>query len=240
MTSGYFPLVPPREDWLERRIRALEQQVLELQAGRKLSSASFRGGAFRFLDDSGQPRHVFGNVELSGEIGGVTSAYGDLMFGDEGAIILGGREGDRGLMYPFIPQPMVNPTPQFVTSSSFVNIFEGRYIYPAHEVFFVTGAYVSAASTTGEIRLKESFSGQTTDVASISAGKSGYYTFGWLHPATTGLYDPRDRPTGDAFMAIEARRVSGSGDFNVWPPQVAAWMSHFLIGEADTNGAPSS
>jgi hypothetical protein len=239
MTAGYYPIIPVREDWLERRIRALEQQVLELQAGRKLAAASFRGGAFRFLDDEGDPRHVLGNVELSGEIGGELTAYGDFMYGDEGAIILGGREGDRGLMYPPVPQPLTDPTAKVITTGTFTTQWEGRLDFPAHEVFYVSGAAATDAGTVAEIRLHEGFTNTNTSPATVASGASITYQFGWLGPWTTGLYDPRDRDTSSGFMAVQARRVSGSGSLFIWPPQTAVWTSRFLIPSADTSGAPS-
>lgn len=45
---------PPGQDYLLRRLRDLERQVRELQAGRRLEAATIRGGSLKVLDDQGQ------------------------------------------------------------------------------------------------------------------------------------------------------------------------------------------
>jgi hypothetical protein len=240
MTSGYYPLIPPREDFLERRIRALEQQVEELQAGRKLSAASFRGGAFRFLDDAGAPRFTLGHVTLTGEVGGVTDAYGQFVFGDGGAVVLAFREGDRGWAYPTIPLPAFDYEANIVvTAGSFTNTWASRCDFISHEVVMCAGWVNVPVGSTAEVRLHEFFTNQATSAATLTGrAESWWVIFRWLHPSAVGLDDPRsERWRGDNEFRIQARRTAGAGNVTVYHPSLWVMTSRYMHPDADSNGA---
>jgi hypothetical protein len=244
MTSGYHPLVPANDDYYERRLRELERQVKELQAGRKLSAASFRGGAFRFLDDAGQPRLTLGTITPVGAVGDPSEPYGNFVFGDGGAIVHAAREGDRGLTFP--PEPM--PWRKFdekvvINATSFTNCWQASAYWPNQEVVHF-GTYISLPSSfTAEVRLRDGYSGATTAVASLTAGASPnqqYLEFFWLHPSLVGLNDPRGSKVQGLDVLVQARRVSGTGDVWVLEPNVFQLESKWLQeGNYATDGNPT-
>jgi hypothetical protein len=227
--SSFYPLIPTREDWLERRIRELEKQVRELQAGRRLSGASFRGGAFRFLDDEGQPRYTLGHVDLSGEIGGLTEAYGNFTYGDGGAMVLAFRKGDRGQAFPPIDPRVTDPAFfKTVTSSTFQRMWYGPLDWPTQEVIIIAGWVQVDANTVAEAKLVDLWTSTETAVLVMAGGAGGatkYMRWHWLHPAKTGIYDPRDRAQSLA-LDLQVRRASGTGSVFVWEPQY--WMQTSL------------
>ena len=243
-SSGYKSLIPPREDYLERRVRDLERQVLELQAGRRLSAASFRGGAFRFLDDDGAPRMVLGNVDNSGEGGG--EQYGIFFYGDGGATLLGFREGDRGQAFP--PQSAYVFGFQEhleVTSGAWTSTYGCNIKWPTQELLAVRGFVEAADGGDGELRLLQENGDLVTDVITLDAPGTGsqmyWFEFLWLHPAQCGIYDTRNRYR-ELEVYIQLRRTASVGHVTMWWPRVFDQMSRWLADAEsipyDTGGAP--
>jgi hypothetical protein len=296
VTAGYYPLLPTREDWLERRVRALEVQVRELQSARRLASASVDGGSLRFngtsvrfedatvehqggllvangatvevhggtlaldgaqvsgsvaggalevvegttrwADDAGAPRRVVGNADLAGAPGGTTHA--DLLYGDGGGLILGTRQGERGWMVPPLPMYAYNPNSnQVTTSASFVGLWNAQADDPAvHEVCVVGGWAFTGAATTGEVRLVDVATGQTTAVAALPVANTVYYRFEWLHPAACGYGDPRGR-FGGFHVSVQARRTAGATNVQLNQPDLMVMTSRLMEPAAATNGHPT-
>lgn len=95
-----------------------------------------------------------------------------------------------------------------VTSATFVPCFEAAIalLYtPELEFSFPIGV---DAATTGEVKI--TFAGQATDTESLSASFSGNANCRWAHGADIG--------TGPGFVKIEARRLTGTGNINIWWP----------------------
>lgn len=223
---------------LAAEVKELKRRLDNLERSPRLPFSSTRGGAFIFQDTSGNVRRAMGNVTLDGSIGGITAAYGDFLYGDGGAIIIMAREGDRGVVYPDLDIPLHSPASVNVTSGTFQTLWESYTNFPAHEVIHIEMAVQSDAGTTGEIRLIENASNQVTSVASIPAAYNGVVGFEWLHPAPTGLYDPRVRPAANMALGVQVRRTAGAGNVIAFPPRQAHYSSKFMHPNAATNGHP--
>lgn len=233
-------LRPSGEDWISRRFADLQRQIDELRAARSLPASSTKGGAFVFLDNNGNVRRAMGNVKLDGSIGGVTTAYGDFVYGDGGAILLAAREGDRGLIYPELALAAHDPFPgnaeKQVTSGTFTDLWEFATNFPSHEVLVVFGTVIigSDGTTTGELRLR-SQGGSTSTVLSVPNNSAINFAYEWLGPWTTGLYDPRAGRDTNLVVSVQARRTAGTGV--VFVRQPAAFLSsRFVRPNADTSG----
>ena len=231
------PTLPPS---LAAEIAELKRRLNNLERSQRLPFSSTRGGAFLFLDDDGNTRKTLGNVNLDGSIGGVTAAYGEFMRGDGGALIFMTREGERGMVYPEVTLPGRALTPTFdltITSGTFTSYWEYRNVFPAYEVFNLIMQCATDVGTTGEVRL---LCGATaTSVATIPSNGNGEVHFEWLHPAPTGLYDPRARPEGNLVVGVQVRRASGAGNVYIDQPYEAKLTSKLFLGSAATNGNPS-
>lgn len=231
------PTMPPS---LAAEIRDLKRRLDNLERSQRLPFSSTRGGAFLFLDNNGSTRRALGNVAFDGSVGaGATEGYGDYVYGDDGAVILAAQQGDRGLVYPTQPIPMLPITSITVTSGTYTGLFEHRYNVPlAYEVIRIQLAASTGAGTTGDIRLNDAVSGQSTAAASIPAASSKVVDFYWLHPAAIGLFDAAH--AGSVLhLSIQARLTGGAGGFSVFPPRVKELCSVFLFPDAATDGNPT-
>ena len=228
------PTLPPS---LAAELADLRRRLDSLERSPRLPFSSTRGGAFRFLDDAGATRMTLGNVALDGSIGGVSAAYGLMLRGDQGAIILMTREGEDGLVYPELPVPVRDPSEAqaSTTSGSFVPLWEARWDFPPAAIYVCQGFCSSSVGTTGEMRLR--IGSSATSALTIPSGASNIYTFEWLHPAPTGLYDP-DATELNFIVQFEARRTGGAGNVSVGRPFVSSLTSKLLHGNANSNGNP--
>ncbi|SCL31909.1 hypothetical protein GA0070616_4355 [Micromonospora nigra] len=220
-----------------RRLRELEKQVEQLNAARRLESASIGrgglvikdGGALRVVDEDGRSIAWFGLNADTGQRGVVLrraggalafAAYGTGEGGDTGFVALYDLAGQyivtddvasgRGLARPYIPVPMgeVAVPTATTTSSTFVDLASG--LWPVQHPALHAYLLVRAddGSTTGEVRL--TLDGvQVGDVLSVTAGQ---YTYATIGPAPTpGIY-----PFGSLrTLAMQARRTAGSGSIGV-------------------------
>src|SRR5690606_40714857 len=82
-----------------------------------------------------------------------------------------------------------------------------------------------------EVRLREFYSGATTDVISIPALANNSAYFEWVH----GVH------LGDTLceFRIDARRTSGTGDINVYAPRRFLLDTAIRFPNADTAGNPT-
>lgn len=228
------PTVPPS---LAAKFRELERRLDALERSPRIPFSSTKGGAFQFLDNNGQVRLAIGNVELDGSIGGVDAAYGILMYDDNGAVTFMQIEGQRGLSYPTQPFPMyVESAAQIITSSTFGDVFAGRSNRPSGDGLVMTLPVVTDANCSGEIRLREDFSGVSTVTATIPANTSGFLRWRWKHPASVGLFD--DTATRNLLVKVQARRASGTGQFGLFPPIESEISNSFVDPDITTTGNP--
>lgn len=229
------PTLPPS---LAAEIADLKRRLNNLERSQRLPFSSTRGGAFLFLDDNGQPRMTLGNVALDGSVGGVLAAYGLMLRGDQGAIVLMTRAGDDGIVYPELPVPIWDPGEpnKDTTSATFVSMWEARWDFPPSDVYRCEGFVASAVGTTGEMRLV--IGATATSVLAIPAAANNTYSFDWIHPAPTGLYDPSSTE-GSLVVSIQARRTGGAGAVGVRRPHLSVLSSKLMRSLADTSGHPT-
>jgi hypothetical protein len=247
MSAGYVPLLPPREDWLLRRIMALERQVKELQGARVTQvqvdggAFTYQGGSGRWLDDTGQPRRAIGHVGTDGEAD-QAEPWGDHVLGPDGALLAGYTDADQGWAYPGMPLHVVKQNPPFssvASTGTFATLWMARVDYPAHEVVTLAGTATADAGTSGELRLREGYSGEVTAALAIPSGATGWWRFAWVHPAECGLFDPRAGRLAPLEVRVEGRRSGGTGNISVQQPEYAMLSSLLVDWDAATDGSPS-
>lgn len=225
---------------LAAELADLKRRIANLERSPSIPFSSTRGGAFQFLDNNGKVRRAQGNVNLDGTISGITTAYGDFLYGDDGQVITAARAGERGIVYPDMQMSFHEPIQKNVSSGSFVGLWEAYTDFPEHEVLYVEFACSCNVGTTGEIRLFENKRNIATSVASIPSGFNGTVSFEWIHPATVGMYDHVDSlAENNLNVVVEARRTSGAGTLNPFPPRNQRLTSKFLHPNAATNGNPT-
>jgi hypothetical protein len=251
----------PREDWVERRVRALEAAIVELRAARVerafIRSGQFQwadtafdhtnsaiaqqGGSSRWLDDSGRPRRVVGHVGTDGDVD-PAEVWGDHVLRADGALLHGYTDADQGWAYPGMPLHVVKQNPPFssvASSGTFATLWMARVDHPAHEVVTLAGTATADAGTSGQLRLREGYTGDTTAVLSIPSGATGWWRFAWVHPAECGLYDPREGRLAALEVRVEGRVSGGAGSISVQEPEYAMLSSLLVDYDAATNGSPS-
>jgi hypothetical protein len=253
MSAGYVPLLPPREDWLLRRVMALERQVKELQGARVTqvqaadgsfsyndSAHSYQGGSSRWLDDAGQVRAAKGHVNEAGDPD-AAEPWGDYLLDAHGAVVLAARHTAWGLGYPSQPLNVIDDQlSRAVTGASWNSLYRMRFDNPAYEVIQVGGYVDMAAGSTGQLRLMEWYSGQQLTAAlTVPGGTSlGWWIFSWKHPCECGKGDPRVRPS-QCEVNVQARVSAGAGAITVWDPEYAMLESLWVAPYATTDGNPN-
>ncbi|HEY9474469.1 MAG TPA: hypothetical protein VIS06_11540, partial [Mycobacteriales bacterium] len=212
---------------LRARIAALEKAVRQLQANNRMASSAIRGGTLLFQDETGQTRVAFGQVAFDGTVGATDHGYGAFQFDENGAFIQGQLSGFRGLMYPSTPFQLNDSAGKTVTSPTFTNLFFGEAAFPVSDTLLVGIFCHTDPGTTGEIRLNTTI--DATDPVVLPAGMSGNVQFEWLHPSTTGIFDPRTGRQQSLYVQLEARRTAGTGNVTVFAPTVCELTSSWLV-----------
>lgn len=204
---------------LEERLRRLEQELRAMQGRNPLNNAVFAGtlrrvdeagntlvqlgdGGFTMFDADGEPRVIIG-LTSSGR-------YGIVVLDDDGTTPRLWAD-ERGLLSPYLTVPVVAADDyKAVTSGTFVTSHTAQFELISHQGLYCWVTAVTAVGTVGEFRLRIPFSGAVTDVVSVASGTQATQQFRWLH----GL----DLSAGPVVVEVQARRVSGTGDVNVYRP----------------------
>lgn len=141
-----------------------------------------------------------------------------------------------GLGFPHAQTPWRNPLDHIdVTSGSFTGTYNAYAENPAYETVKIAFAAVTAVGTTGEVRIRESYSGQTTAAIAIPSGYSGYVTFEWIVPGMAVGWGDSGQTTVD--FIIEARRTGGAGAVGIWGVLPLIWRNR-QFGAPAANGNP--
>jgi hypothetical protein len=263
VTTSYNPIVPPREDWLLRRVEALERQVRELQAARVIRS-SLSGGEFAWADSSftrtdgstveqqggwqrwkdaaGTVRRGVGYVDRTGQ-DNAGALWGDWAMDQYGALGMGMASTWRGLAYPPVylspHRPDVPGVAPAVTGTTWTTMWKMRADDTAMEVVELAGWAEVPVGSNGQLRLMEWFSGQTlTSVIDVLGNTHGWWRFAWLHPGAVGWGDDRGRDV-QVEINVQGRVSVGSGSLLVWPTEIALLSSRMVITDAASDGHPS-
>lgn len=202
---------------LELIIRDLTRRVRDLETGARLPRmvrGSFGGSG----NPAGNEGARFSILEASGNIAfEVTGDY-------------------DGLAFPHEFTPWRNPLDHIdVTSGSFTGTYNGYCENPAYETVKIAFAAVTAVGTTGEVRIREVYSGAVTDTMEIPSGYSGYVTFEWIVPGMAVGWGDTGNATVD--FTIEARRTGGAGAVGVWGVLPLIWRNR-QFGAPAGNGNP--
>lgn len=230
--------LPPSYDYLERRVRRLEQQIRELGAASRLNASSFVGGKTRFKDQAGQPRFELGEVPVIG-FGEQpsTNLYGTFVRGDDVGIVMGAREGDEGLIAPLIPIDFHPPEFESITSGDWTTAYQTTVSFPCHEVVRITFGVSTDAATNAEVRLFDLGTDIATGVIQVPPDYVGTGSFRWRHPADVGLY-ANTQGANELFLRLQARITAGAGAVRISWPNRAVMTSFLLNPGAHDNGDP--
>jgi hypothetical protein len=223
---------------IEDRFRAIEQSINALAGRNPLNSAVF-SGTTRNVDPDGNTVGSWGPdgfkfYDTAGNLLLSLGATGFFMYDAdaETRLIIGATEpgaygvivndadgttprlwiDETGIRSPFLASP-------FVAADDYKAVTSGTYVITHRaqvELITSPGLYVwvTAASdpgTTGEVRLRNNFTGATTEAVTIPAGSSGtVQQFRWLHGS--------DLNEGPIVFEVQARRTAGTGNLNVYRP----------------------
>lgn len=153
------------------------------------------------------------------------------------ASVLGEHERRLGVV-----EGMASRSPDITVSwelaNQFVVVTSATFVPTAHmelpafygEVLNIRLVVATDASTTAEVRLRQELSAATTSAASVGAGVQKFVDFEWLHQLHLG-------DTYEHFL-IEARRVSGAGNVNVYYPRRSILSTQLRFPSAAADGHP--
>lgn len=117
-----------------------------------------------------------------------------------------------------------------VTSGSFVPTCHWNLPAAYSEVLNAWVVITTPAGTTGEVRLREFYSGAVSDTIAVPALSNNFYTWEWLHGVSLG--------GAICEFRVEARRTSGTGAVNVYSPRRFLLDSRIRFPAANTAGNP--
>lgn len=224
-------------------LRDIKARLSKMERLSQLGQTSIDAGTLTLRDSDGNVRVSIGDVDFSASVNdgttNVAGGYGIAMFDENGALLWGSFAGTRGRVYPSEQIPMHRPVAVSVTDSSFASIFEGTVQDPAGDVVKISGAVICPAGTTGEIRLSIAGTTHHTDALTIPGGTNAFYLFEWLHPVEVGIGGTQSATDKNGSLVLEARRTSGTGTLSVFPPQIAEFVSSWLVTTAATDGNPT-
>lgn len=211
---------------LEERIRALERQVSDLQAGRGIRRSVVSSGRVRVADDTGAEVARIGEGEW-GSVGGTADSTMIAILGESGAYRFLVTAED-GLVWPPARAPWIHMA---AMSGTAVQVTSGSFT-PTHRVYYYQSAdSVRAritvgvdAGTTGELRLESAGPYQTL-VLPLAAGTLSDYRFDWwIGPGGVGW-----ALGTELSIDIQAKRTSGTGNINVYFPAPLLITDHRVI-----------
>jgi hypothetical protein len=183
--------MPPN---LAHELRELQRRLETLERAPRLTNASIS-------DPAGVERIVLGLLD--------DGNYGLEVFDADGGTRL--RVDGDGLSAPYLPGVPRDPNEYLVTTSpAFVTVWHSVFQITSHLAIGGQIGWAADPGTTGELRLK--LGAETTDAVPLTAGSSGSQNFAWLHNAPLS--------SGPQYVEIQARRVSGVGNINIYAPML--------------------
>lgn len=208
-----------RPDDFGMKFADIERRLKDLETARRLPPM-VRG---RHGGDAGNPT-------------GYNGARFDLL-DSSGNIALEVVSGADGLTYPHEFTPWRDPNDHIdVTDTSWTGTYHAYVENPAYETVKVLFPCVTTSGTTGEVRIREDYSGNVTNAIAIPSGYSGYVTFEWIVPGMAVCWGDSGNSTVD--LIIEARRTGGVGAIGVWSVYPLIWRSR-QFGAPTATGNPS-
>lgn len=228
MAEGDYPV--PGDKWLAEKLVAIERRLAELEGARSMRSTTLTGGTFALKNTAAETILSFAQFGNDPEGNPV---FGVVGLDQKGDIVLMWADDRDGMVYPHEYHQWIVPTPQTITSGTFVGVAECDLVLVNEDVLTAAGAVICAVGTTAEVRLN--WAGQFTDPVVCPDGFNGVVMFEWLHPFTVGW--------GDSTSALqsglchwEVRRASGAGNVTAYPPRHLTMRSRAFSSLANTNG----
>lgn len=207
---------------IEERMRTLETQ-------QRLFSSSIKGGAMVVYDDEEQQVARIGKGSFTGSSGErevPVFSFSEPTSGQFHFLV----DAEEGFLVPIRTIHWVQDTFIQVTNGSFENTWKTYFTVDA--LILVCVILVGADSgTTGEIQLN--LGGSTTTAYSIPASTLTTYTYLW-DLSEIGL-----NFNALAYMELEARRLTGSGNINVYSPLQCYLGAKSQIPSATATGIPA-
>lgn len=211
--SGEVPL--PDDKALGEWMREIERRVRELEGARPMMATTMTGGTFELRSDTDERMLRFGAF---GNADDGTPLYGVVMYGENGENVFDVLDNERGLVYPHSYHQWVVSTPEPVTSGTFQNLFECEVILPNADALQAGAVVITPAGVTAEVRIRESVSGETTNVVTVPADSQKLVLFEWQHPFSVGWGDTPGL-IRSPFLHWEVRVASGVGTVSAYPPR---------------------
>lgn len=213
---------------MERRLSALERSP-------SLPNTSQRGGTYELLSSDGSSVFKFGEfTDPDAE-----ESFGISAFDEDGNTVLATRSDVEGLVYPIVSQQFIVPTPQTITSGTFVAVAESQVWAPAWNCIYATAAIITDVGTTAEVRLSNSINTISTNTVTVPAASNGNVLFKWEHGFTVGwsagLVGSNPGATS-GLLQWQVRRASGGGNVTAYPPRGFHWVSKRHLPDASTLG----
>jgi len=200
------------------KIEELERRLRNLESSPQAPRRSQRGGSFRLIPADGNPAQLlyFGDYEDGDDV----EQFGIAMYDKTGQIIWATSENQDGIMFPGDMSSWIVPTPQSITSATFVPIAEMALMPRSHSAIYATAAIIVPVGTTAEVRVGDGISSYTSTIT-VPSGGNGNVILNWKHPFGIGW----DQPSASALLGWQVRRASGAGTITCYPPRGAWWTS---------------
>jgi len=185
------------------------------------------GGGIRLRDRTGTTRAFFGDFSDPD----TSSRYGISLYDAKGDTIFAIDSAEEGMLYPQQYAQWIVPTPQVVTSGSFVTVAEVGIQLLNHDVIRTDASMQVDAGTTAEVRIRDVYSGAVTNTLAVAGSANGSVLCEWLHPFSVGWGD--SNPSVQMFLQWEVRRSAGAGNVTVYPPRgIVLGNRRFFTGES--------
>lgn len=170
------------------------------------------GGGLQLRDRAGNTRAFFGDFD-DPDAG---SRYGISFYDSKGDAVFVVDAEEEGLVYPQAMAQWQVPTPQIITSGTFVEVAESYLQNLNHDVIRVAAALIVDAATSAEVRIREVTSGEVTNTLTVAGAANGTVQCEWLHPFAVGWGDTD--PDSTVNLKYEVRRSAGAGNVTAYPP----------------------
>jgi hypothetical protein len=210
------PILPRDDDDARWRLD-VNRRLTELERGRRMPYTTQRGGAFELLSETGEPRLKFGNFTAPDDDD--DQRYGIQVLDADGNVVFAADEDQRGLLIPIDSTQWTVPTPQSITSGTFIAVAETQVLALNSDTLYATGALIVPASTIAQCRVIDVISGQATSTIEVNgggAGVNGNLSLRWEHPFAIGW---NDNSAVNVFLAWQIRRSAGGGTITAYPPR---------------------
>jgi len=206
---------------------SIEERLDTLESEARLFRASVKGGAIVVYDDDDNQVGRLGEGNYSPASGIKKEGLFFAVSANETRFhfLIDTEEGwvRPSVCYNFVPDTFIP-----ITDSSFVNVYKSGVNILGLGVY--TRLVVGADSgTVGEVRLR--IGGNFSAAHTIPAGTAKGYEFKWDLTNIIGLLDTE-------LVRIQARRVSGAGNINVYAPDRIQFIAKSAVLGLTSNGIP--